>query len=66
VAECREFGWYAKRVPGAGWVPCDQSDPDGIPDLNRLHTEADWDRRGGRFVRRAAGTGLTYNSAQAG
>ena len=48
-----------KLVPGAGWVPCDQSDPDAMPDLNRLHAEAEWDRRGGRFVRRAAGTERT-------
>ena len=55
VAECSEFGWYAKFVPGTGWVLCDQSDPDAEPDLNRLRKEGVWDRRAGRFVRRADG-----------
>ena len=53
-AECREFGWFGKLIPGAGWVACDQHDPDAEPDVNRLYREAKWDRRAGRFVRRAA------------
>jgi hypothetical protein len=52
VADCRAFGWYCKLVPGTGWVPCDQSDPDAEPDIDRLYKEAVWDRRTGRFVRR--------------
>jgi hypothetical protein len=49
-AECREFGWYAKLVPGRGWVPCDPDEPGARPNVNRLLTEATWDRKRGRFV----------------
>lgn len=53
AAECREFGWYAKMVPGKqGWHPCSGDDPDAREDLNRLYTEATWDREKKRFVRR--------------
>src|SRR5262245_6500080 len=27
MAECREFDWFSKRVPGVGWVRCDENDP---------------------------------------
>jgi hypothetical protein len=50
--ECEEFGWFAKMNPnGPGWVPCPKEDPEAIHDMNRLHTEAFWDKRLGRFVR---------------
>lgn len=49
-AECREFGWYAKLVPGQGWVSCDRSDPAGTEDLNRLYRDAVWSREQKRFV----------------
>jgi hypothetical protein len=52
VAECREFGWYARLVPGRGWVSCRPEEADAREDLNRLHIEADWDRGAKRFVRR--------------
>ena len=52
VAECREFGWFARLVPGKGWVPCDPKEPDAREDLNRLHAEAKWDRKRKRFVLR--------------
>ena len=51
--ECREFGWYAKACPG-GWVPCDPEDPKAIPDLNRLYSDARYDRNKRRFVFRSA------------
>jgi hypothetical protein len=52
VAECREFGWYCKLVPGSGWVSCSEEDLQAEPDLNRLYGDAKWDPFAGRFVRR--------------
>jgi hypothetical protein len=51
VAECREFGWFARLVPGRGWVPCGAGEEGAVEDLNRLHAEARWDRGAKRFVR---------------
>ena len=49
--ECREFGWYARRVPGLGWIACAATDPGASENLNRLVTDARWDAGAGRFVR---------------
>lgn len=39
------LGWYSVFRPGdGGWVRCDKDTPDAVPDLNRLATEARWDR----------------------
>src|SRR5262245_34933706 len=40
IAECLEFGWYARPSP-KGWVPCSRDEPRAWPDLNRLHLEAE-------------------------
>jgi hypothetical protein len=52
VTECREFGWYAKLVPGKGWLPCRADELGAAEDLNRLHMEAVWDRAEKSFTRR--------------
>ena len=52
LAECREFGWYAKLVPGEGWVPCGRDEPEAVEDINRLWTTAHWNTARRRFIRR--------------
>src|SRR5262249_17033068 len=47
--ECREFGWFSREVLDNGWQRCEADTPGALPDLNRLQTEADWDRRDKRF-----------------
>ena len=56
-AECRELGWYARLVPGAGWVRCAADHPEAQPDLNRLFIDAQWDADAGRFARKEARDG---------
>lgn len=50
VAECREFDWYSKMVPGRGWVECDKGEPGATEDLNRLAARAVWDKEQGRYI----------------
>src|SRR3974390_3399225 len=42
VDECEEFGWFARLVPGQGWMTCHRYDHDAEPDLYRLHEDATW------------------------
>ena len=48
--ECREYGYFMKTDPWGLTVPCAADDPDGLPDANRLTSEADWDRKQKRYV----------------
>jgi hypothetical protein len=52
VAECRTFGWYARLLPGEGWVPCERDEPGAMEDLNRLPMEAEWDPLQMRYVQK--------------
>jgi len=52
VAECREFGWYARFTDGKGWEVCGKNDKGASEDLNRLYAEAVWDKDKGRLVKR--------------
>lgn len=36
TAECRRRGWFARRVDGQGWAPCDRDSAGARLDLNRL------------------------------
>ena len=44
--DCIRLGWFARFIPGATpcWVPCSRDAPEAVPDLNRLVTQARWDR----------------------
>ena len=50
-AECRELGWFCDKYTGA---PRPAGHPHATEDLNRLASEARWDRSARRFVRRHA------------
>lgn len=49
VAQCRELGWFARLMPGRGWVPCAADDPDATADLNRLMSGR-WDAASKRWM----------------
>jgi hypothetical protein len=51
VVECVEYGWYAKFIPGEGWIECSEDDPEGHPDLNRLMVECTWSKSARRYVK---------------
>lgn len=52
-AECEEFGWFAELVAGSGWKSVEgKPGPSAIPDLNRLHVMARWNRKKKRFVQK--------------
>lgn len=38
-AVAEELGWYARLVPGLGWVPCRKDDADAVLDMNRVITQ---------------------------
>ena len=47
VAECREYGLWAKLVVNRGWVACGKDDPEASPDLNAL-CFCRWDKKLGK------------------
>lgn len=49
-ADARSLGWWCRWSPGAGWVRCDPDHADARPDLNRLVTDARWDRTERKWV----------------
>ena len=58
--EAAEFGWWTYwdgpgwehgwDYRGRGWVRVTADHPNAQPDLNRLHLEARWDRKSGRWL----------------
>lgn len=52
VVECQEFGWYSRLTPNGRVRVKGQSDAGASPDLNRLYTDARWDRERKRFVQK--------------
>ncbi len=58
-AEAAEFGWWIqdRTSEGLGFVPCAADAPGATPDTQRLIRDAVWDRRSGRWRRRAAAEG---------
>jgi hypothetical protein len=55
LARCRELGlWCKHSANGPGWVPCPESDPEAVEDLNRLVVECDWDSQARKWVRKPA------------
>lgn len=47
-ADAIRLGWYSKFTD-RGWVRCGADDPEASPDMNRLHTEAQWNRETGHW-----------------
>lgn len=43
ATEAIERGWFVRLAEGKGWVPCAQSDPQAMPDMNRVIMELTWD-----------------------
>jgi len=53
VAECREWGWYARRNPnGVGYIECSSDHPEATEDLNRLYRDAVWNKKTKRFEKK--------------
>lgn len=43
VAQCREWGWYARRIPGERyWHRCEPTDEGAMEDLNRIIATCRW------------------------
>jgi len=59
---CRRFDWFARLMPGRGWVACGADEEGASEDLNRLYKQARWDREAKRFVQRS-GAGSAAPSA---
>jgi hypothetical protein len=55
-ADCREFGWYCRdaddigQAGSVGWIRCNKGDVGATEDLNRLATDAVWDKKLRRYV----------------
>lgn len=51
-AECREYGFWCKFIPGFGWYETTSTDKDATEDLNRLYQDCRWDKAAKRWVKK--------------
>lgn len=48
--EAALHGFWTKCIPGKGWQPCSENDPEAQPDVTTLQKYAHWDRDKKRFI----------------
>lgn len=51
-SECIEYDWWARFIPGEGWIPCKKEDDGARPNLNRLYYgECSWSQELQRWIK---------------